>query len=223
MIKTIFFDFDGTLADTSRDLVAATNLQRERAGHEVMPFEQLRCHSSQGAGGLLKKALGLEKTDSHFESVRQQFLQDYYACMTDQTVLFPGIAELLEQLESSGFTWGIVTNKAENLSFPIFDYLGLTHRSIANICGDTAARPKPHPDPLLLAAERAKVSPEQCIYIGDDARDIIAGKAAGMATIAVRYGYCDQPEEIASWQANLTVDTPDQLWQAINALNKEVT
>ncbi len=223
MIKTIFFDFDGTLADTARDLVAATNLQRERAGLEVMPFEQLRCHSSQGAGGLLKKALGLEKSDSHFESVRQQFLQDYYACMTDQTVLFPGIAELLEQLESSGFTWGIVTNKAENLSFPIFDYLGLTHRSIANICGDTAARPKPHPDPLLLAAERAKVSPEQCIYIGDDARDIIAGKAAGMATIAVRYGYCDQPEEVASWQANLTVDTPDQLWQAINALNKEVT
>ena len=97
MIKTIFFDFDGTLADTARDLVAATNLQRERAGLEVMPFEQLRCHSSQGAGGLLKKALGLEKTDSHFESVRQQFLQDYYACMTDQTVLFPGIAELLEQ------------------------------------------------------------------------------------------------------------------------------
>ncbi|MDO5679658.1 MAG: HAD-IA family hydrolase [Pelistega sp.] len=221
MIKTVFFDFDGTLADTARDLVAATNLQRERAGLEPMPFEELRGYSSQGAGGLLKKALGLEKTDAAFEATRQQFLQDYYACMTDQTVLFPGITELLKQLENNGYTWGIVTNKAENLSFPIFDHLGLTQRSIANICGDTAARPKPYPDPLFLAAERAQVEPQDCIYIGDDARDIIAGKAAGMATIAVRYGYCDQPEEIASWQANITVDTPEQLWQAIDILTKE--
>lgn len=222
MIRTVFFDFDGTLADTARDLVAATNQQRIRAGLEPMPFEQLRNCSSQGAGGLLRKALGLEKTDSAFEQVRDQFLQDYYACMTNETVLFPGIAELLNQLDNYGFNWGIVTNKAENLSFPIFDFLGLTQRSVANICGDTAARPKPYPDPLLLAAERAKVAPQHCIYVGDDARDIVAGKAAGMATIAVRYGYCDEQDEITSWQADLTIDSPDQLWLAIETLTKEI-
>lgn len=223
MIRTVFFDFDGTLADTARDLVAATNQQRTRAGLEPMPFEQLRGYASQGAGGLLYKALNLEKTDPNFPPIRDQFLQDYYACMTDQTVLFPGIAELLDTLEQNGFAWGIVTNKAENLSFPIFNHLGLTQRSVANICGDTAARPKPYPDPLLLAAERAKVLPEHCIYVGDDGRDIQAGKAAGMATIAVRYGYCEQVAEVDAWQANLTVDTPDQLWQAIGALTKEIS
>lgn len=221
MIKTVFFDFDGTLADTARDLVVAANQQRTRAGLTALPFEALRNFSSQGARGLLKQALNLDTADAQFDVVRNQFLQDYYACMTDRTVLFPGISELLEQLERAGYRWGIVTNKAENLSFPIFDHLALTKRSVANICGDTATRAKPFPDPLLLAAERANVNPQDCIYIGDDLRDIIAGKAANMTTIAVRYGYCDQAEDINAWQANLTVDTPEQLWPAIDALTKE--
>ncbi len=141
--------------------------------------------------------------------------------MTDETVLFDGIPELLNQLEQLGFQWGIVTNKAENLSFPIFKYLKLHNRSIANICGDTAARPKPFPDPLFLAAEHAKVAPEECIYVGDDERDIIAGKAAGMKTIAISYGYWPDITSIPNWQADAIADSPKTLFSAILNLSKE--
>lgn len=220
MIKTVFFDFDGTLADTARDLVGAANQQRIRAGLEPLPFESLRTFSSQGAPGLLKAVLGLTPEDDAYASTRAQFLEDYYARMTEETVLFDGIPELLTQLEDLGFQWGIVTNKAENLSFPIFEYLQLYHRSIANICGDTAARPKPFPDPLFLAAERAKVAPTDCIYVGDDERDIIAGKAAGMKTIAISYGYADL-SSIPSWQADAIADSPKSLLSAIINLSQE--
>ncbi len=221
MIKTVFFDFDGTLADTARDLVGAANQQRIRAGLEALPFESLRTFSSQGAPGLLKAALGLTPEDDAYADTREQFLEDYYARMTDETVLFDGIPEVLSQLEHLGFQWGIVTNKAENLSFPIFKYLQLYDRSVANICGDTAARPKPFPDPLFLAAEQAKVAPTDCIYVGDDERDIIAGKAAGMKTIAISYGYWPDITSIPTWQADAIVDSPKTLLSAIIDLSKE--
>lgn len=221
MIKTVFFDFDGTLADTARDLVGAANQQRIRAGLEPLPFENLRTFSSQGAPGLLNAALGLTPDDSAYPATREQFLEDYYARMTDETVLFDGIPEVLDQLEHQGFQWGIVTNKAENLSFPIFKYLNLYERSIANICGDTAARPKPFPDPLFLAAEQANVAAKDCIYVGDDERDIIAGKAAGMKTIAISYGYWSDVASIPNWQADAIVDSPKSLFSAILDLSKE--
>lgn len=221
-MKTVFFDFDGTLADTAQDLVIASNKQRIRKGLEPLPFEDLRPFSSQGAVGLLGAALNLSPKDPEFEPIRQQFLDDYYAHMTDQTMLFKGIPEMLDQLESLGFQWGIVTNKAENLSFPIFKYLGLYDRSVANICGDTAARPKPFPDPLLLAAERANVHPSHCIYVGDDERDIIAGKASGMKTIAISYGYWPDISSIPTWGADAIADDPQSLLSAILALAKDL-
>lgn len=221
MIKTVFFDFDGTLADTARDLVGAANQQRIRAGLEPLPFESLRMFSSQGAPGLLKAALGLKPDDVAYASTRLQFLEDYYAHMTDETVLFTGIPALLDQLESVGFQWGIVTNKAENLSIPIFKHFNLYERSVANICGDTADRAKPFPDPLFLAAKHAKVLAQDCIYVGDDERDIIAGKAAGMKTIAVTYGYWPDIDSIPSWEADAIVDTPQALLSAILSLSKD--
>lgn len=221
MIKTVFFDFDGTLADTARDLVGAANQQRIRAGLEPLPFESLRTFSSQGAPGLLKATLGLTPDDAAYPATREQFLKDYYARMMDETVLFDGISDVLDQLEAQGFQWGIVTNKAENLSFPIFKYLNLYDRSVANICGDTAARPKPFPDPLFLAAEQANVAAKDCIYVGDDERDIIAGKAAGMKTIAISYGYWPDVSSIPNWQADTIVDNPKALFSAILALSKE--
>ncbi|NOL50226.1 HAD family hydrolase [Pelistega europaea] len=211
MKNTVFFDFDGTLADTAQDLVAATNLQRIRAGLDPLPFEALRNYASQGAPGLLGAALQLNRTDENYEHVRTQFLKDYYSHMTDKSVLFAGIPEMLDDLEKQGWQWGIVTNKAESLSFPLFKYFGLYDRSVANICGDTAARPKPYADPLLLAAERAGVNPEACIYAGDDERDIIAGKAAGMKTIAIAYGYCPDVTRIPAWGADGIAHSPEEL------------
>lgn len=221
MKKTVFFDFDGTLADTAPDLVKAANQQRIYRGLSPLPFEQLRPYSSQGAAGLLKGALGLSTEHPEYEITRNQFLQDYYAHMTDESVLFDGIHEMLIALEKHGFQWGIVTNKAENLSFPLFKHFGLYDRSIANICGDTAARPKPYPDPLLLAAQYAQVPPNTCIYAGDDERDIRAGKAAGMKTIAIAYGYHSDTSTIPQWNADRIAHSPIELLSHILSLAQE--
>lgn len=222
MKKTVFFDFDGTLADTAHDLVGAANQQRIYRGLEPLAFEQLRPYSSQGAAGLLLGALGFTVDHPEYAATRNQFLKDYYAHMTDKSVLFDGVSDMLDTLEAKGFQWGIVTNKAEVLSFPLFKHFGLFERSVANICGDTAARPKPYPDPLLLAAQYAQVPPQSCIYAGDDIRDITAGKAAGMKTIAIAYGYHPDPDTITQWQADAIAHSPAELLSLILSLSQEV-
>ncbi|MBK1782115.1 HAD-IA family hydrolase [Advenella sp. WQ 585] len=215
MRRIVFFDFDGTLVDSAPDLAHAANLQRIRKGLPPLQYATLRPYASQGARGLLGAALNLQPDHNEYEAVRQQFLHDYKNCMTTHSRLFNGINELLNKIDQNNMGWGIVTNKAEDLSFPMFDHFQLTSRSAANVCGDTTPYAKPHPAPLLHAARLANSLPEHCIYIGDDERDIIAGKAANMATIAVSYGYCNNKDSIQEWQADLTVNRVDELWNAI--------
>lgn len=214
MRKLILFDFDGTLADTAPDLALAANLQRERQGLPHLPYEQLRPLASQGARGLLRVTLGLTPEDAAYESHRLQFLADYERCMDQNSDLFPGIRELLDTLTANGHAWGIVTNKLEYLARPLIRHLGLEEQSAAIVGGDTAGHAKPHPAPLLYAAREADFEPAHCIYVGDDERDIVAGRAAGMPTIAVSYGY-GLPEEIPGWQADAVADSPAAIWQAV--------
>ncbi|HEY9281553.1 MAG TPA: phosphoglycolate phosphatase [Eoetvoesiella sp.] len=217
MRKLVLFDFDGTLADTAPDLAAAANKQRTRKGLSPLPYDVFRPLASQGARGLLKAGLDIAPGHPEYESHRLQFLQDYEQDMTSLTVLFPGVTELLATLKQNGFFWGIVTNKVEYLALPIVQHLGLHTDCAVTVGGDTTPHPKPHPAPLLYAAERAGFDPEQCIYVGDDERDIIAGKAAGMPTIAAAYGYCGLTE-VAQWQADAIAYSPQEIWPAIQAL-----
>ncbi len=214
MAHLILFDFDGTLADTAPDLAVAANLQREYRGLAPLPYESLRPYASQGARGLLKAALGLDARADDYEAVRQQFLHDYARIMLVQARLFPGIAQLLDLLASQAFAWGIVTNKAEALTLPMVRHLNLAERCTVTVGGDTTPHIKPHPAPLLHAAHQAGVAPAQCIYIGDDERDIEAGKSAGMATVAAAYGY-GSPEDPSRWQADAVAHTPADLWPII--------
>ncbi|MGH8813289.1 MAG: HAD-IA family hydrolase [Advenella sp.] len=223
MITTVLFDFDGTLADSAPDLAHAANLQRQYRGMPPLPYEMLRCVASQGARGLLRVALALTPDDEDYEPTRLRFLEDYRACMTRNTTLFPGIEQLFDKLEGSGLRWGIVTNKAEALSLPMFDYLQLTDRSAANVCGDTLAYSKPHPAPLLHAAKLAGVAPETCIYVGDDERDIIAGKAAGMPTVAAAYGYCVDANEVKAWDADQIALMPEDVWDAVVKIKEQAS
>lgn len=215
MQKLVLFDFDGTLADTAPDLAAAANKQRTRKGLAPLPYEALRPYASHGARGLLKAGLDMDPDHPEYETCRQQFLTDYEQDMTTLTTLFPGVKPLLATLKESGYAWGIVTNKMEYLAVPLVVHLGLYTDCVVTVGGDTTDHTKPHPAPLLHAAQVAGFEPGNCIYIGDDERDIIAGKAAGMATIAAAYGYCGEETAVLAWQADAIAESPDDIWPAI--------
>lgn len=217
MSKLILFDFDGTLADTAPDLAAAANKARARKGLPPLPYETLRPMASQGARGLLKAGLDMDPDHPDYEACRQQFLDDYEQDMTSGTSLFPGVPTLLATLRDNGYRWGIVTNKVEYLALPLVRHLGLDAECAITVGGDTTANRKPHPAPLLYAADKAGFAPDQCLYIGDDERDIQAGKAAGMKTIVAAYGYCGHGGA-ERWHADALAATPAEVWPAIRQL-----
>ncbi|RZS81871.1 phosphoglycolate phosphatase [Pigmentiphaga kullae] len=218
MKPLVLFDFDGTLADTAPDLAAAANQQRLRRGLPALPYEQLRPMASHGARGLLGVALGLTPDAPEYEACKQQFLDDYAANIAVHTVLFPGVEDLLANLVQEGWAWGIVTNKVTRFTTPLVRHLALEQHSAVVVCGDTTAYSKPHPEPLLHAAREVGIAPQHCLYVGDDQRDIIAGQAAGMKTIATAYGYCGNGVPVESWGADAVVDSVAALLPAIRRL-----
>ena len=211
LYEGVFFDLDGTLADTAPDLVAAANLLRTKRNLEPMPYEILRPRASAGARGLIFGAFGFDKDHPEFEELRLEFLANYEKNICVNTTLFDGVSDVLDELESRSITWGIVTNKSERLTHPLLNLMNLAKRSQAIIGGDTTPFAKPHPAPILKAAEICSVNPLNCIYVGDDLRDIEAGKAAGMKTVAAAYGYCGCDEHITEWGADHIIQHPSEL------------
>ena len=188
-MRAVLFDFDGTLADTAPDLAGAVNRMRGDRGLGALPLDELRPHASSGARGLLRAGFGMQPQDDGYEPMRDAFLAYYAEALCVNTRLFPGVTELLAQIESRGLAWGIVTNKATRFTLPIVEYLDLAKRAACVVCGDTTPHPKPHPAPLLHAADIMQIEPKRCFYVGDDLRDIQAAQAAGMVSVAVEYGY----------------------------------
>jgi phosphoglycolate phosphatase len=207
----VFFDLDGTLADTAADLAAPVNAMRVARGLAPMPLELLRPFASHGARGLIGKGLGISNADPAYEALRLDFLNRYEAAMVVHTRVFDGMTDVLDALDASGICWGVVSNKVERYVRPIMASLGLLERSVTAIGGDTTPYAKPHPEPLLHAARLAGVSPTDCIYIGDDIRDIEAGKAAGMLTIAAAYGFCGEALPPHEWGADALIRHPAEL------------
>lgn len=209
--KGVFFDLDGTLADTAPDLVAAANLLRSSRGLPELPYAELRPRASAGARGLIQGAFGFGPDHADFDALRDEFLNNYEKNICIHSKLFDGMNELLTQLEKERISWGIVTNKIERFTNPLLKLMGIDQRSQANISGDTTPFAKPHPAPILKAAELCLLSPEQCLYVGDDLRDVEAGRAAGMKTVAAAYGYCGCDEPISEWGADFIIHHPNEL------------
>lgn len=205
-IRAVLFDLDGTLADTAPDLVAAVNKVRTDRGLAPGPYETLRLQASHGARGLIGSAFGVAPDDAAFPALRDAFLANYEAALCVHSRLFDGIPALLATLEARGIPWGIVTNKAARLTNPLVKLLDLNTRAACVVSGDTTPHSKPHPAPLLFAAERIGIAPAHIVYVGDDLRDIQAGKAAGMSTIAAAYGYCGDAVAPTQWQADVVAD-----------------
>ena len=207
----IFFDLDGTLADTAPDLVNAANLLLIARQLPPKPYAEMRPHSSAGARGLIQCAFGIDTKHPDFIPLRDEFFINYEQALLVHSSIFEGIHDLLNTLDAAKMPWGIVTNKSERFTHPLTELMGLRHRAASTVSGDTTAHPKPHPAPLLHAAEIARVDPNKSLYVGDDMRDIVAGKAAGMKTCAARYGFlgCAEPPE--GWGADFLVNDPREL------------
>ena len=210
-LGAVLFDLDGTLADTAPDLAAAANKVRTDRGLEPVDYEALRPVASHGARGLIGVACGVGPGDAEFESLRLAFLANYEAEICVRTQLFPGMAEVLLELGRAGIPWGIVTNKSGRLTVPLVAQLPLPVPPACVVAGDTTPHAKPHPAPLLHAAESIGVDARQIVYVGDDLRDIEAGRAAGMPTIAASYGYCGNGPSPVEWRADALIANAAEL------------
>ena len=205
--RAVLFDFDGTLADTASDLARAVNRMLVEQGQAALPVERLRPFASAGARGLVHAAFGVKPDDADYAALRETFLEYYAERVCEETCLFPGVAELLKELQRRDVRWGIVTNKATRFTERIVEQLKLKPDCVS--CGDSTPHLKPHPASLLHAAEQLRLAPETCIYLGDDLRDMKAARAARMRPIAVEWGY-HHPESggPGSWDADAIIAHP---------------
>jgi phosphoglycolate phosphatase len=209
-MKAVLFDFDGTLADTAPDLAGALNAMRGKRGLAPLDAAIVRPYASMGARGLLR--IGFAMTPEHpgYEPMKSEFLERYAQAICEETRLFPGMDELLAGLERRAIAWGIVTNKATRLTERILPQLGVTPACV--VCGDSTPHLKPHPAPLLLAARQLELAPADCLYVGDDLRDVQAARAAGMRCAAVAWGYHGTENGAPSiWNADLLLSHPQDL------------
>ena len=211
MIKAILFDLDGTFADTAPDLAAALNHTRATRHLPPLPIEVLRPQASHGSRGLLKVGFDIEPEHPDYDKLRDIFL-DYYAkniCV--KTQLFGDTARLIDTLEQRGIKWGIVTNKPHRFTVPLMQALGMASRAACLISGDTCTHAKPHPEPMLKACEIIGISPAQCLYLGDDLRDMQAANAVGMRGIIANYGYVSADASVENWNAHGSINKPTEL------------
>lgn len=208
----VLFDLDGTLIDSAADFIHVLHEMRRADGLPILPEDRIRNTVSNGSKALIQLAYGSEIPDSHaLEQKRQELLERYLVCAGDRASLFDGMDDVLRQLEQRDTPWGIVTNKPTRFTDVLLHKLNLVNRCAISICPDDVKKTKPDPEGLLLACARTSAQPDRAWYVGDHARDIEAGKAAGMRTIAARYGYIDDLNEIADWQADYIIDTPSEL------------
>jgi N-acetyl-D-muramate 6-phosphate phosphatase len=210
----IFFDLDGTLIDSAPDLGAAADKMRTDRGMPSLPLEQYRPMAGAGARGMLKIGFGMAPDHTDFVLMREEFFQNYERNLVERTYAFDGVAEMLNSLKKQGIAWGIVTNKSQRFTNPLARLMPILHGACAVISGDTTPHAKPHPAPVLEAARVAGYAPERCWYVGDDKRDIDAGRAAGMFSVAAAWGYLGE-HAVDSWGAHAVAHQPSDMLQLL--------
>jgi phosphoglycolate phosphatase len=209
--QAVLFDLDGTLIDSAPDLAGAGNELRAARGLAPLPYEAFRPMVGSGARGMVGIALSVGPADAAFIALRDEFLQRYEARMTRETKIFDDIPPLLDELRMRNVPWGIVTNKAARFAQPVVHAMGLNRQSRVLICGDTTPHAKPHPEPLLEGARQLGVEPSACVYVGDDLRDVQAGRAASMGTAVAAWGYLGLGDAVEAWGADTIIRAPGEL------------
>lgn len=215
-LQAVLFDLDGTLLDSAPDLAAAVDHMRVARGLHSLPLSSYRPFTGSGARGMLQAAFGMAPTHPDFEAMKEEFFGNYAQCLTQRTTAFSGVTQLVTALVGKSLQWGVVTNKSQRFTDPLTAAMPLFDSAGAIVSGDTTAYAKPHPAPLLEAARRLGVSPERCMYVGDDERDIVAGKAAGMLTVAACYGYLGDQAQVGAWGADMHINAPIELLRCLD-------
>jgi phosphoglycolate phosphatase len=210
-VEAVLFDLDGTLIDSAPDLGAAVDKMRTDRGLSSFPLEHYRHMAGAGARGMLGIAFGMTPEHPDFDAMKEEFFVNYENAMTERTRIFDGVVELISSLEAQGLPWGVVTNKSSRFTVPLTSAIPLFATAKAIVSGNTTPHAKPHPEPLFEAARRLSIDPARCVYVGDDERDIVAGLAAGMGTVAATYGYLGVQTDISRWNAHLHIDSPMEL------------
>ena len=214
-VQAVLFDLDGTLIDSAPDLGAAADKMRTDRGLPPYPLDRYRPMAGAGARGMLDIAFGMNPDHSDFAVMKEEFFVNYESCMTQRTFAFEGVAELIGELVARKLPWGVVTNKSKRFSEPLTRTMPLFATAATVVSGDTTPYAKPHPEPLYEAARRMGLDPVHCIYVGDDERDVVAGLAAGMGTVAATYGYLGQQADTARWGAHAEINSPLALLQLL--------
>ena len=214
-VQAVLFDLDGTLIDSAPDLGAAADKMRIDRGLPSLPPAHYRPMAGAGARGMIGVAFGLTPEHADFAALREEFFANYEQCMTQSTYAFDGVPELIAHLVALALPWGVVTNKSARFTGPLTRAMPLFASAGAMVSGDTTPHAKPHPEPLFEAARRLAVEPSRCLYVGDDERDIVAGLAAGMGTVAATYGYLGQKADPTRWGAQAIINSPGGLLQLL--------
>ena len=214
-VQAVLFDLDGTLIDSAPDLGAAVDKMRLDRGLPSLPFDVYRPMAGAGARGMIGVAFGITPEHADFANLREEFFANYEQCMTQNTYAFDGVQALIDSLLARGLQWGVVTNKSARFTGPLTRAMPLFASARAIVSGDTTPHAKPHPEPLFEAARRLSVDPTHCLYVGDDERDIAAGLAAGMGTVAATYGYLGQKSDPSQWGAHSIINSPGALLQLL--------
>ncbi len=221
-IKAILFDLDGTLLDTAPDFIVCVN--RLRQNHQMTPLadDVIRAQVSNGARALTLLASELQENDPLFEARRLELLGHYAEVLGKYSALFDGMASSLQWIAAQGLAWGIITNKPSAYTNPLLERIALPSQPATVVCPDHVTRSKPDPEPMLLACSQLGIAPAEAVYVGDHARDIEAGRRAGMLTIACAYGYLDPGERIEDWQADFLISQPNELPASIKRLIESI-
>ena len=210
-IQAVLFDLDGTLIDSAPDLGSAVDQMRVDRGMPSLPLAHYRPMAGAGARGMIGLAFGFTPEHPEYDAMKEEFFRNYEACMTQRTFAFEGVVQMIDALVAAQLPWGVVTNKSKRFAEPLTQAMPLFKTAAVVISGDTTPFAKPHPEPLFEAARRLGIAPTACVYVGDDERDIVAGHAAGMKTVAATYGYLGLQSDVQKWQAHANIQSPLEL------------